>query len=245
MFRLDGKRALITGASGGIGAAIARALHAQGAEVILSGTRRPALEALAAELGGRARVIPADLSEAAASDALIAEATEGGAALDILVNNAGLTRDALALRLKDEDWEKVLAVDLTAPFRLSRAALKTMIRRRWGRIINIASIVGVTGNPGQANYAAAKAGLIGMTKSLAQEVAARGITVNAIAPGYIDTDMVHAVPEDVLQKIIARIPVGRLGKPEEIAEAVVFLASEKASFITGATLTINGGQYMI
>jgi 3-oxoacyl-[acyl-carrier protein] reductase len=244
MFRLDGKRALITGASGGIGAAIARALHAQGAEVILSGTRRPALEALAAELGGRARVIPADLSEAAASDALIAEATEGGAALDILVNNAGLTRDALALRLKDEDWEKVLAVDLTAPFRLSRAALKTMIRRRWGRIINIASIVGVTGNPGQANYAAAKAGLIGMTKSLAQEVAARGVTVNAIAPGFIETPMTEALSEAQRAALAERIPIGRLGRPEDVATACVYLASEEAGWVTGTTLHVNGGMAM-
>ncbi len=244
MFRLDGKRALITGASGGIGAAIARALHAQGAEVILSGTRRPALEALAAELGGRARVIPADLSEAAASDALIAAATEGGAALDILVNNAGLTRDALALRLKDEDWEKVLAVDLTAPFRLSRAALKTMIRRRWGRIINIASIVGVTGNPGQANYAAAKAGLIGMTKSLAQEVAARGVTVNAIAPGFIETPMTEALSEAQRAALAERIPIGRLGRPEDVAAACVYLASEEAGWVTGTTLHVNGGMAM-
>jgi 3-oxoacyl-[acyl-carrier protein] reductase len=244
MFRLDGKRALVTGASGGIGAAIARALHAQGAEVILSGTRESALAALAAALGERAVVIPADLSDPAACDALIAQATAGGAALDILVNNAGLTRDALALRLKDEDWNAVIAVDLTAPFRLARAALKTMIRRRWGRIINIASIVGVTGNPGQANYAAAKAGLIGMSKSLAQEVAARGITVNVIAPGFVATPMTEALSEAQKESLAARIPLGRLGQPEDVAAACVYLASEEAGWVTGATLHVNGGMAM-
>lgn len=244
MFRLDGKRALVTGASGGIGAAIARALHGQGAEVVLSGTRESALAALAAELGERTAVIPADLADPAACEALITGATAGGAALDILVNNAGLTRDALALRLRDEDWERVIAVDLTAPFRLARAALRGMIRRRWGRIINIASIVGVTGNAGQTNYAAAKAGLIGMSKSLAQEVAARGITVNVIAPGFITTPMTGALSEAQRESLAARIPLGRLGRPEDVAAACVYLASEEAGWVTGATLHVNGGMAM-
>lgn len=245
MFRLDGRTALITGASGGIGGAIARAFHAQGAVVGLSGTRREALAALAAELGDRAHVLPADLADPAAAEALIAAAEGAMGRLDILVNNAGLTRDTLALRMKDEDWETVLAVDLSAPFRLCRAALKGMVRRRAGRIISIGSIVGATGNPGQANYAAAKAGLVGMSKALAQEVAARGITVNVIAPGFVATPMTDALSEDQRAALAARIPLGRLGRPEDVAAAAVYLASDEAGWITGAVLHVNGGMAML
>ncbi len=244
MFRLDGRAALITGASGGIGGAIARAMHAQGARVGLSGTRREALEALAAELGDQAHVLPADLADPAAAEALVAAAEEAMGRLDILVNNAGLTRDTLAVRMKDEEWEKVLAVDLSAPFRLCRAALKGMIKRRAGRIISIGSIVGTTGNPGQANYAAAKAGLVGMSKALAQEVAARGITVNVIAPGFIATAMTEALKEDQRAALASRIPLGRLGRPEDVAAAAVYLASDEAGWITGAVLHVNGGMAM-
>ena len=246
MFRLDGKMALVTGASGGIGAAIARSLHAQGAGVVLSGTRRDALDALAAELGSRVHVCPADLSDPAAPEALVAAAErESGQGLAILVNNAGLTRDGLALRMKDADWSQVLEVDLTAPFRLCRTALKGMLRRRAGRIVSIASIVGVTGNPGQANYAAAKAGLIGMSKSLAQEVASRGITVNVVAPGFIETAMTDVLSEEQKAKLSAAIPLGRLGSPDDVAAAVVYLASEQAAWVTGVTLHVNGGMAMI
>lgn len=245
MFRLDGRTALITGASGGIGGAIARAFHAQGAVVGLSGTRREALAALAAELGDRAHVLPADLADPAAAEALIAAAEGAMGRLDILVNNAGLTRDTLALRMKDEDWETVLAVDLSAPFRLCRAALKGMVKRRAGRIISIGSIVGATGNPGQANYAAAKAGLVGMSKALAQEVAARGITVNVIAPGFIATAMTDALSEDQRAALASRIPLGRLGRPEDVAAAAVYLASDEAGWITGAVLHVNGGMAML
>jgi 3-oxoacyl-[acyl-carrier protein] reductase len=245
MFRLDGKQALVTGASGGIGGAIARALHAQGAIVGLSGTRREALEALAAELGERAHVLPANLADPAAPDALIAAAEAAMGGLAILVNNAGLTRDGLALRMRDEDWDTVLAVDLSAAFRLSRAALKGMLRRRAGRIISIGSIVGATGNPGQANYAAAKAGLVGMSKALAQEVAARGITVNVIAPGFIATPMTDALTEEQKKALAGRIPLGRLGRPEDIAAAAVYLASDEAGWVTGAVLHVNGGMAMI
>ncbi|WP_114377333.1 3-oxoacyl-[acyl-carrier-protein] reductase [Elioraea thermophila] len=245
MFRLDGRTALITGASGGIGGAIARAFHAQGAVVGLSGTRREALAALAEELGDRAHVLPADLADPAAAEALIAAAEGAMGRLDILVNNAGLTRDTLALRMKDEDWETVLAVDLSAPFRLCRAALKGMVKRRAGRIISIGSIVGATGNPGQANYAAAKAGLVGMSKALAQEVAARGITVNVIAPGFIATAMTDALSEDQRAALAARIPLGRLGRPEDVAAAAVYLASDEAGWITGAVLHVNGGMAML
>ncbi len=245
MFRLDGKAALITGASGGIGGAIARALHAQGATVGLSGTRREALEALAAELGDRAHVLPADLADPAAAAALVALAEGAMGRLDILVNNAGLTRDTLALRMKDEDWETVLAVDLSAPFRLCRAALKGMIKRRAGRIISIGSIVGALGNSGQANYAAAKAGLVGMSKALAQEVAARGITVNVIAPGFIATAMTEALSEDQRAALASRIPLGRLGLPEDVAAAAVYLASDEAGWVTGAVLHVNGGMAML
>ena len=245
MFRLDGKNALITGASGGIGAAIARALHAQGASVVLSGTRRDALDTLAVELGARAHVCPADLKDPAAPDALVAAAEAAAGPLHILVNNAGFTRDMLALRMKDEDWQSVLDVDLTAPFRLSRAVLKGMLRRREGRIIAIGSIVGATGNPGQANYAAAKAGLVGMTKALALEVASRNVTVNMIAPGFIATPMTQALTEVQKAKLNEQIPLGRMGAPADIAAAAVYLASAEAAWVTGATLHINGGMAMI
>ena len=244
MFRLDGKTALVTGASGGIGAAIATALHGQGAVVVLSGTRRDALDSLAATLGERAHVCPANLSDPAAPDALFAAAEAAAGPVSILVNNAGFTRDMLAMRMKDEDWQAVLDVDLTAPFRLARAALKGMLRKREGRIINIGSIVGATGNPGQANYAAAKAGLVGMTKALALEVASRGITVNAVAPGLIDTDMTKGISEGAQEEWAAKIPLKRLGTPDDIATAVTFLASDEASYITGQVLAVNGGMYL-
>jgi 3-oxoacyl-[acyl-carrier protein] reductase len=250
MFRLDGKAALVTGASGGIGAAIARALHAQGAAVVLSGTRQDALDALAAELGagepgGRAHVSPADLRDASEPDRLIAAAEAAAGPLHILVNNAGMTRDMLALRMRDEDWQAVLDVDLSAPFRLARAALRGMLRRRAGRIIAISSIVGATGNAGQANYAAAKAGLIGMTKALAQEVASRGVTVNAVAPGFVQTAMTDSLGEAQRTKLAAAIPLGRLGQPDDVAAAVVYLASDEAGWVTGATLHVNGGMAML
>ncbi len=245
MFKLNGKTALITGASGGIGAAIAHALHGQGAKVVLSGTRREALEVLAATLGGDAHVAPADLRDPAAPDALVAAAEEAAGPLDILVNNAGFTRDMLALRMKDEDWQSVLDVDLTAPFRLVRATLRGMLRRRAGRIIGIASIVGTTGNPGQANYAAAKAGLVGMTKALAQEVGARGVTVNIVAPGFIQTPMTDVLSDEQKQRLAERIPLGRLGQPADVAAAVAYLASEEAGWVTGATLHVNGGMAMV
>jgi 3-oxoacyl-[acyl-carrier protein] reductase len=245
MFRLDGKSALVTGASGGIGAGIARALHAQGATVALSGTRREALDSLAAELGERAHVCPADLRDPAATDQLVAAAEAAAGPLFILVNNAGLTRDGLTLRMKDEDWQTVLEVDLTAPFRLARAALRGMLRRRAGRIISIGSVVGATGNAGQANYAAAKAGLVGMTKALAQEVGSRGITVNLVAPGFVATAMTDALPEAQRTKLAEAIPLGRLGQPADIAAAVVYLASDAAAWVTGATLHVNGGMAML
>ncbi len=244
MFRLDGKAALVTGASGGIGAGIARALHAQGATLILSGTRAEALDALAAELGERAHVCVADLADPAAADTLIA-AAEAIAPLDILVNNAGLTRDGLAMRMKDADWDAVIGVDLSAPFRLSRAVLRGMVRRRAGRIVAIGSVVGATGNPGQANYAAAKAGLIGMTKALAAEVGSRGITVNAVAPGFVVTAMTDKLPEPQRERLVAAIPLGRMGQPADIAAAVAFLSSDEAGWITGATLHVNGGMAML
>jgi 3-oxoacyl-[acyl-carrier protein] reductase len=245
MFDLTGKAALVTGASGGIGAEIARALHAQGAVVALSGTRRDALDALAAALAARVHVLPADLSDPEAAPALIAAAEAAMGRVDILVNNAGLTKDGLALRMSDADWAKVLDVDLAAPFRLCRAALKFMLRRKAGRIINIGSVVGSTGNPGQANYAAAKAGLIGLTKSLAQEVASRGITVNLVAPGFIATPMTDALSDAQKAALAEKIPLGRLGTPGDIAAAVVYLAAEEAGWMTGATLHINGGMAMI
>ncbi len=245
MFDLTGKCALVTGASGGIGAAIARALHAQGASVALSGTRTEPLQALKDELGDRAHVTPANLADADALAALPKQAEEAMGSLDILVNNAGLTRDNLAMRMKDEEWEQVMAVNLTAAFRLSRAVLRGMMKRKWGRIVGITSIVGVTGNPGQMNYAASKAGLIGMSKSLAQEVASRNITVNCVAPGFIATAMTEALGEDQHQKLIQNIPAGRMGAPEDIAAGVVYLASDEAAYMTGQTLHINGGMAMI
>lgn len=245
MFDLTGKTALVTGASGGIGGAVATALHAQGATVALSGTRREALDELAAALGDRAHVVPCDLSDAAETDALAGKAEEAMGGLDIVVNNAGLTRDNLALRLKDEDWQIVLDVNLTAAFRISRAAIKGMMRRRWGRIVGITSVVGVTGNPGQANYAASKAGLIGMSKSLAGEVAARGITVNCVAPGFITSAMTDALNDQQREGILDRVPAGRLGTGEEVASAVVYLASEEAAYVTGQTLHVNGGMAMV
>lgn len=245
MFRLDGKSALVTGASGGIGAAIARALHAQGAAVALSGTRRDALEALAGELGERAFVCAADLSDPAAADALVASAEAAAGPLAILVNNAGLTRDMLALRMKDADWHAVLDVDLSAPFRLARAVLKGMVRRRAGRIIQISSVVGATGNPGQANYAAAKAGLVGMSKALAQEVGSRGITVNVVSPGFVETRMTDGLAEAQRTRLVESIPLGRMGRPADVAAAVVYLASDEAAWVTGATLHVNGGMAMI
>ena len=245
MFDLTGRTALVTGASGGIGGAIARALHAQGAAVGLSGTRAALLEELAGALGERAVVLPCDLRDPAATEALVGQAEAALGQVDILVNNAGLTRDSLAMRLKDEDWQTVLDVNLTAGFRLARAALRGMMRRRWGRIIGIASIVGATGNPGQANYAAAKAGLIGMSKSLAAEVASRGITVNCIAPGFVATAMTDALKEEQRAALAARIPAGRLGTPEDVAAAAVYLASEEAAWVTGQTLHVNGGMAML
>ena len=244
VFRLDGRAALVTGASGGLGAAIARTLHGQGARVALSGTRRDALDALAAELGEGAHVCPADLRDPAAADALVAAAEAACGPLGILVNNAGLTRDTLALRMKDTDWQEVLDVDLSAPFRLARAALRGMVRRRAGRIIGVGSIVGPTGNPGQANYAAAKAGLAGMTKALAQEVGSRGITVNLVAPGFIETPMTDALSVEQRAKLAASIPLGRMGRPADVAAAVLYLASDEAAWVTGATLHVNGGMAM-
>ena len=245
MFRLDGRTALVTGASGGLGGGIARALHAQGATLALSGTRRDALESLAAELGERAYACPADLRDAGAADALIAAAEAACGPLHILVNNAGLTRDMLAMRLKDDDWNTVLDVDLSAPFRLARAALRGLLKRRAGRIIGIGSIVGTTGNPGQANYAAAKAGLVGMSKALAQEVGSRGITVNVVAPGFIETLMTDALSADQKTRLTAAIPLGRMGRPGDVAAAVVYLASDEAAWVTGATLHVNGGMAML
>lgn len=245
MFDLTGKSALVTGASGGIGGAIARALHARGATVTLSGTRSGPLEALAAELGERAHVLPCDLSDAQAVEALPKKAVEVMGALDILVNNAGITRDQLMMRMSDADWLAVLEVNLTSTMRLSRGALRGMMKARWGRIINISSIVGVTGNPGQANYAASKAGVIGLSKSLAAEVASRGITVNCIAPGFIATAMTEALNADQTARINAQIPAGRMGTAEEIAAAAVYLASAEAAYVTGQTLHVNGGMAMI
>ncbi len=245
MFDLSGKSALVTGASGGIGGAIARHLHGAGANVGLSGTRADALDALAGELGERCAVLPCDLSDGDAVSALIGQAEDALGAVDIVVNNAGLTRDNLALRLKDEDWEQVMAVNLTAAFRLSKAALRGMMKRRWGRIVNITSIVGVTGNGGQTNYAASKAGIIGFSKSLAQEVASRNITVNCLAPGFIKTPMTDALDETQRENLLAGIPAGRLGAVDDVAAGVLYLASEEASYVTGQTLHINGGMAMI
>ena len=241
MFALAGRRALVTGASGGIGGAIAQGLHAQGCHVVLAGRRREALAELASALGERCEIQTGDVADATAAEALIAAADP----VDILINNAGITRDMLALRLKDADWQAVLDTNLTAAFRLARAALKGMLKRRHGRIINITSVVGVTGNAGQANYAAAKAGLIGMSKSLAQEVAARGVTVNCVAPGLVDTAMTQGLDEKQREAILARVPAGRLGSGGDIAAGVVYLASAEAAYVTGQTLHINGGMAMI
>ena len=245
MFDLSGKSALVTGASGGIGGAIAKALHARGATVGLSGTRVEPLEKLKAELGERAHVLPADLGDPVAIEALLKSADAALGGIDILINNAGLTRDNLAMRMKDEDWQKVIDVNLTAGFRLARGAMRGMMKKRWGRIIGITSVVGVTGNPGQANYAAAKAGMIGMSKSLAQEVASRGITVNCVAPGFIETQMTGALNEDQKARIMTVVPAGRLGQSDEIAAAVVYLASPEAAYVTGQTIHVNGGMAMI
>ncbi len=245
MFDLTGKRALVTGASGGIGGAIARALHAQGAEVALSGTRLEALQALQGELGERAHATPGDLSSADGPARLFKDAEAAMGGVDILINNAGLTRDNLAMRMKDEDFQQVLDVNLGAAFRLSKACLRGMMKNRWGRIVSITSIVGVTGNPGQTNYAASKAGLIGMSKSLAQEVASRSITVNCLAPGFIVTPMTDALSDEQKDKLMEGIPSGRLGVVEDIAAGVVYLASEEAAYVTGQTLHINGGMAMI
>ena len=246
MFDLSGKTALVTGASGGIGGAIAKALHAQGATIVLSGTKVEALEKLAAELGGRAYTVACNLSDIASVEALPKAAeTAAGAPVDILVNNAGITRDNLFMRMKDEEWDQVIAVNLTAAFRLSRGVLRGMMKKRWGRIIQITSIVGETGNPGQANYAAAKAGLVAMSKSLAAEVASRNVTVNAIAPGFIQTAMTDVLTDAQKEMISARVPAGRIGLPNEIASAVVYLASQEAAYVTGETLQVNGGMAML
>ena len=246
MFDLTGKTALVTGASGGIGGAIAKALHGQGATVVLSGTRQDALDAVKTELGSRAFTVIANLSDTASVEALPKKAEEAaGAPIDILVNNAGITRDNLFMRMKDEEWDAVIAVNLTAAFRLSRAVLRGMMKKRWGRIIQITSVVGATGNPGQGNYAAAKAGLVGMTKSLAAEVASRNITVNAVAPGFIQTAMTDVLTDQQKETISTRIPAGRMGMPEEIAAAVVYLASPEAAYVTGETIQVNGGMAML
>ena len=246
MFDLSGKTALVTGATGGIGGAIARALHGQGAHVVLSGTREAVLQELAGQLGERTSVAAANLSDPAAVDGLVgqAEAAAGGQ-VDILVANAGITRDGLLLRMKDDDWDTVIRVNLEAYFRLSRAALRGMMKRRYGRIIGITSVVGVTGNPGQANYAASKAGMIGFTKSLAQEVASRGVTANTVAPGFIGSAMTEVLNEQQREAILGRIPSGRLGEGSEVASAVVYLASQEAAYVTGQTLHVNGGMAMI
>jgi 3-oxoacyl-[acyl-carrier protein] reductase len=245
MFDLAGKTALVTGASGGIGGAIARALHSRGAAVVISGTREDALESLKAELGAHAHSVPCNLADTASVESLIktAEAAAGG--IDILVNNAGITRDNLFLRMKDEEWDSVIAVNLTAAFRLSRAVLRGMMKKRWGRIISVTSVVGTTGNPGQGNYAAAKAGLVGMTKSLAYEIASRNITANCVAPGFIATAMTDALSAAQKSQLLTRIPAGRMGTVEDVAAAIVYLASEEAGYITGQTLHVNGGMAMI
>ncbi len=245
MFDLSGKTALITGASGGIGGAVARALHGAGAVVGLSGTRIAPLEALAGELGARAHVLPCNLADREAVEALPKRAVEVMGGLDILVNNAGITRDNIFMRMKDEEWETVLDVNLTAAMRLCRGVMRPMMKARWGRIINIGSVVGSTGNAGQANYAAAKAGLTGLTKSVAQEVASRGITANVVAPGFIATAMTDKLSDEQKERINAQIPAARMGTPEEIAAAVLYLASPEAAYVTGATLHVNGGMAMI
>ncbi|MES2916796.1 MAG: 3-oxoacyl-[acyl-carrier-protein] reductase [Pseudomonadota bacterium] len=245
MFDLTGKSALVTGASGGIGADIARALHAAGATVGLSGTRVEPLEALAAELGSRAHVLPCNLSNPEEVEGLVKRATEAMGAVDILVNNAGITKDGLAMRMSDDDWQSVIDVNLTAAFRLCRAAVRGMMKARWGRIVNISSVVGRAGNAGQANYAASKGGLVALSKSLAEEVASRGITVNCVAPGFIETAMTEKLNDQQRSTILASVPAGRMGTPKEIAAAVLFLASQEAAYVTGATLHVNGGMDMV
>ena len=245
MFDLTGKGVLVTGATGGIGWAIAEALHAQGATVAISGTRAERLNELAAKLGSRVAALPCDLRDRAAVVKLAEDAEKALGQVDILVNNAGITHDNLFMRMKDEEWDQVIAVNLTAAFRLSRAVLRGMMKKRWGRIIQISSVVGATGNPGQGNYAAAKAGLIGMTKSLAAEVASRNITVNAVAPGFIQTAMTDVLSDQQKELVGQRIPAGRMGMPQEIAAAVAYLASEEAAYVTGETIHVNGGMAMI
>ncbi len=245
MFDLTGKCALVTGASGGIGAEIARALHGAGATVGLSGTRVDPLEALAAELGDRAHVLPCNLSDNDAVAALPKQAAEAMGSVDVLVNNAGITRDNLFMRMSDEEWQAVLNVNLTSTFRLCKGVIRGMMKARWGRIVNISSVVGATGNPGQANYAASKAGVIGMSKSLAYEVASRGITVNAVAPGFIATAMTDSLTDDQKAAIMGQIPTGRMGTPHEIASAVLYLASNEAGYVNGTTLHVNGGMAML
>ncbi len=245
MFDLTGKTALITGASGGIGGAIATALHGAGATVALSGTRTAPLEELAATLGSRVHVLPCDLSDAAAVTALPKQAVDAMGSVDILVNNAGITRDNLFMRMSDEEWSSVLEVNLTSTMRLCKGAVRGMMKARWGRIINISSVVGATGNPGQANYAASKAGLVGMSKSIAYEVASRGITVNCVAPGFIATAMTDKLNDDQKNAILGQIPAGRMGEAEEIAAAVLYLSSKEAAYVTGATLHVNGGMAML
>jgi len=245
MFDLTGKGALVTGASGGIGGGIARALHAQGATVALTGRNADALNHLARDLGDRTHVIVADLADTAAINALVEEAEQKLDGVNILVNNAGLTRDGLMMRMKDEDWYGVLEVNLTAGFKLARAVLRTMMRARWGRIINITSVVGQTGNPGQVNYVASKAGMTGFTKALAAEVASRNITANCVAPGFITTTMTDSLTDDQKERTLEKIPASRFGNPEDVASAVVFLASDEAAYITGQTLHVNGGMAMI
>lgn len=245
MFDLSGKKALVTGATGGIGAAIATALHQAGAEVVVSGTRAEKLQELAGDLGSRVHVIAANLSDRADVDRLAKDASEAMGGIDILVNNAGITRDNLAMRMKDEDWDSVMQVNLESAFRLIKATMRGMMKSRWGRVVNITSVVGVTGNPGQANYCAAKAGMIGMSKALAQELASRSITVNCVAPGFIATPMTDVLTDDQKAAITANIPSGELGAPEDIASAVLYLASQEAKYVTGQTLHVNGGMAMI
>lgn len=244
MFDLTGKTALITGASGGIGGDIAKALHGAGATVGLSGTRVEPLEALASELGDRAHVLPCNLGDPEAVTALPKQAAEAMGSVDILVNNAGITRDNLFMRMSDEEWASVLDVNLTATMRLCKGVIRGMMKARWGRIVNISSVVGATGNPGQANYAASKAGMVGMSKSIAYEVASRGITVNCVAPGFITTAMTEKLTDDQKAGILGQVPAGRMGNPDEIASAVLYLASNEAAYITGSTLHVNGGMAM-
>ena len=245
MFDLTGKKALVTGATGGIGAAIATMLHEAGAEVAISGTRAEKLESLAAELGGRVHIVAANLSDRASVDQLAKDAATAMGGVDILVNNAGITKDNLAMRMKEDEWDSVLQVNLESAFRLTKGLMRSMMKSRWGRVINITSVVGVTGNPGQANYCASKAGMIGMSKALAAELASRGITVNCVAPGFIGTPMTDVLTDDQKSAITAGIPSGELGEPADIASAVLYLASSEAKYVTGQTLHVNGGMAMI